>query len=73
MKDYLHDLIAQGWVKKSNSPYESPVVCVRKKWGGLRLCIDYRELNRKTIPTASQFQEYKTSWMAWEATLGSPC
>jgi len=35
MKDYLHDLIAQGWVKKSNSPYASPVVCVRKKCGGL--------------------------------------
>ena len=26
MKDYLHDLIAQGWVEKSTS-YASPVVC----------------------------------------------
>ncbi|KAK7888892.1 hypothetical protein WMY93_024452 [Mugilogobius chulae] len=50
MKDYLHDLIAQGWVEKSHSPYAAPVVCVRKKCGGLRLCIDYRELNKKTIP-----------------------
>uniref|UniRef100_A0A3B3Q8H6 Gypsy retrotransposon integrase-like protein 1 n=1 Tax=Paramormyrops kingsleyae TaxID=1676925 RepID=A0A3B3Q8H6_9TELE len=50
MKDYLHDLIAQTWVRKSNSPYASPVVCVRKKDGSLRLCIDYRELNRKTHP-----------------------
>ncbi len=50
MKDYLHDLIAQGWVQKSNSPYSSPVVCVRKKDGSLRLCIDYRELNQKTNP-----------------------
>lgn len=50
MKDNLHDLIAQGWMKKSNSPYASAVVCVRKKCGGLRLCIDYRDLNRKTIP-----------------------
>ncbi|KAL6471946.1 hypothetical protein MHYP_G00205960 [Metynnis hypsauchen] len=26
MKDYLHDLIAQGWVEKLNSPYASPIV-----------------------------------------------
>lgn len=50
MKSYLHDLIAQGWVRKSNSSYSSPVVCVRKKDGTLRLCIDYRDLNRKTHP-----------------------
>lgn len=47
IKDYLHNLIAQGWVQKSDSPYASPVVCVRKKDGSLRLCIDYRELNQK--------------------------
>lgn len=50
IKDYLHNLIAQGWVQKSDSPYASPVVCVRKKDGSLRLCIDYRELNQKTHP-----------------------
>lgn len=50
MKDYLHDLIAQGWIRKSHSPYSSPIVCVRKKDGSLRLCIDYRGLNQKTVP-----------------------
>jgi hypothetical protein len=50
VKDYVHDLIAQGWVEKSNFPYSSPVVCVRKKDGSLQLCTDYRELNRKTHP-----------------------
>lgn len=50
MKEYLHDLIIQGWIEKSNSLYSSPIVCVRKKDGSLRLCIDYRDLNRKTRP-----------------------
>ena len=50
MKDYLNVLITQGWVEKSNSPYASPVVCVRKKDGSLRLCIDFREVNKKTLP-----------------------
>lgn len=50
MKDYLHDLITQGWVKKSNSHYACPDVCVCKKCSGLCLCIDYHELNKKTIP-----------------------
>ncbi len=50
MKDYIHDLIAQGWVAKSHSPYSSSIVCVRKKDGSLRLCIDYRDPNCKTIP-----------------------
>ena len=50
VREYLQDLIRRGWVAKSESPYSSPIVCVRKKDGSLRLCIDYRELNSKTIP-----------------------
>jgi hypothetical protein len=49
VKDYIVDLVNRGWVRKSKSPYSSPVVCVRKKDGSLRLCIDYRKLNQKTI------------------------
>ena len=50
VKEYIEDLLAQGWVQKSNSSYSSPLVCVRKKDGSLRLCVDYRKLNSKTIP-----------------------
>ena len=50
VKGYIEDLLNRGFVRKSQSPYSSPVVCVRKKDGTLRLCIDYRQLNRKTIP-----------------------
>ena len=50
VKDYLSDLIVNGWIQESSSPYASPIVCVRKKDGTLRLCVDYRKLNLKTIP-----------------------
>ena len=50
VKSYIEDLLNRGFVRKSQSSYSSPVVCVRKKDGTLRLCIDYRQLNRKTIP-----------------------
>lgn len=50
VKEYLQDLLNRGWISKSRSPYSSPVVCVRKKDGSLRLCCDYRELNRKSVP-----------------------
>ena len=35
---------------KTHSAYASPTVYIRKKCGDLRLCIDYRRLNNKTIP-----------------------
>ncbi|KAL1277385.1 hypothetical protein QQF64_024058 [Cirrhinus molitorella] len=50
VKGYIQELLAKGWIVKSKSPYAAPVVCVRKKDGKLRLCVDYRLLNKKTIP-----------------------
>ena len=50
VRNYINDLLVNGWIRESFSAFASPIVCVRKKDGSLRLCIDYRKLNNKTIP-----------------------
>ena len=60
VKEYLEDLINLNWICKSRSAYSSPMVCVRKKDGSLRLCTNYRELKRKHTQNGSRFLGYKT-------------
>ena len=50
VKNYIEDLLNRNFITKSSSPYSSSVVCIRKKDGSFRLCIDYRGINAKTIP-----------------------
>ena len=44
----IKDLENQGIIKKAHSPWNSPLVVIKKKNGGLRLCVDYRRLNNVT-------------------------
>ncbi|KAH7704917.1 gagpol and env protein precursor, partial [Aphelenchoides avenae] len=44
--EMLRTYLAMGVISQSSSEYSSPVVLVRKKDGSLRMCIDYRKLNR---------------------------
>jgi hypothetical protein len=49
LKTYLDDMLAKGWIRHSKSPAGAPILFVKKKDGGLRLCVDYRGLNAVTI------------------------
>ena len=48
----LKEMLKQGIIKESNSPWVAPAVYVTKKDGGVRICVDYRELNKKTVKDA---------------------
>ncbi|GKE71094.1 putative reverse transcriptase domain-containing protein [Tanacetum coccineum] len=45
----LQELADQGFIRPSTSPWEAPVLFVKKKDGSFRMCINYRELNKLTI------------------------
>ncbi|XP_058726068.1 uncharacterized protein LOC131597384 [Vicia villosa] len=49
LKKQLEELLEKKFVRPSVSPWGAPVLLVKKKDGSMRLCVDYRQLNKVTI------------------------
>jgi len=49
LKEKLQDLLSKGFIRPSVFSWGAPVLFVKKKDGSMRMCIDYRQLNKVTI------------------------
>ena len=46
LRKFIDENLATGFIRPSHSPHGAPVLFIQKKDGSLRLCIDFRGLNR---------------------------
>jgi hypothetical protein len=49
LKKQIEELLEKRFIRPSVSPWGAPVLLVKKKDGSMRLCVDYRQLNKVTI------------------------
>ena len=49
VREKIQSLLASGVIRESESEYASPIILIPKKNGDVRMCVDYRALNRSTV------------------------
>ena len=72
VKKQVTDMLEQGVIEPSNSPWSSPIVLVCKKDGSYRFCVDYCLLNKATIGDAHPIPHVNFDQLAgsqWFSTL----
>ncbi|UYV83011.1 K02A2.6-like, partial [Cordylochernes scorpioides] len=49
IKDQIDEMLEEGIIRPSSSPWSFPVILVKKRDGKYRFCVDYRKLNEVTV------------------------
>lgn len=49
LKKQLKQLLEEGFIQQSKSPWGAPIIFVPNKNGKPRMCVDYRALNKLTV------------------------
>ena len=63
VQEQINDMLKKGIIVESSSSWLAPAVYTRKKTGEIRLCVDYREVNKRTrkdaypLPLINEVQE----------------
>ena len=62
-KRQIAELVARGHAAPSNSPFAAPILFVTKKGGALRMCVDYRALNKLTVKNKYPIPRMMIFWI----------
>jgi hypothetical protein len=60
LKKQIDELLEEGYIRPSTSPWAAPMLFVEKKDGMKRMCIDYRALNEVIVKNKYPCPELRT-------------
>ena len=69
MEELIQNMMAQGVIKQSSSPWANPVVLVEKRDGSHRFCVDYRRLNAVIKMDVFLCHEWMIHWICSQGRL----
>ena len=73
VRRHLKELMEKDIIRPSESQFASPIVVVRKKNGDVRLCVDYRKLNSRTIRDQYVIPKIEETLHALNGSQWFPC